>query len=230
MRTLGVIPARGGSKGVLRKNLRPLGGRPLLAWTAEAALGASRLARVVLSTDDEEIAAVGARLGLDVPFRRPAELATDSAPAIPVIQHALSMVEDLEGECYDAVTMLQPTTPFRTSADLDGALALLESSGADSVISVVAVGGHHPARMKYLVGDRLIDPPFCEERENQPRQELREMFIRNGAIYATRAAVLRGDSFKGRDCRAWIMPVDRSVNIDTVEDFVRAEWMLERAG
>ena len=227
MRVLGVIPARGGSKAVPRKNIRPLAGKPLIAYTIEAARAAARLARCVVSTDDDEIAAVAQALGGEAPFLRPAELATDRAASLPVMHHALAAVEALAGgACFDAVLMLQPTTPFRTAADIDGALELLERSGADSVISVVDVEGHHPARMKYLDGDRLVDPPFCEARENQPRQELRPMFIRNGAIYATRRATLLAGSFKGADCRAWVMPLARSVNIDTEHDFRYAEWLL----
>lgn len=226
MRVLGVIPARGGSKGIPRKNLRLLGGKPLIAWTIEAARASARLDRTVLSTDDDEIAHVGRDFGADVPFRRPAELATDTAGAIPNIQHALACVEELEGVDYDAVVMLQPTTPFRTSADIDGAVGLLDATGADAVISVVDVEAHHPARMKYLEDGRLVDPPFCEDYENQPRQELRPMYIRNGAVYATRRGVLLGGSFKGGDCRAWVMPAERSVNIDAEADLRYADWLL----
>lgn len=228
MRVLAAIPARGGSKGVPRKNVRPLGGRPLITWSIDVALAARGLARVVVSTDDEEIATVAREAGADVPFRRPAHLASDTASGLENAQHALAAVEELEGVSYDALLLLQPTAPFRTTADIEGALALFEATGADSVISVVDVGGHHPARMKYLDGDRLIDPPFCEERENQNRQELPAMYLRNGAIYLTRAEVLRAGSFKGSDCRAWIMPVERSVNIDTRDDFELAEWSLAR--
>lgn len=224
MRVLGVIPARGGSKGLPGKNIRPLLGKPLIAWTIEAAAASERLGRTLVSTDSEDIAEVARQHGGEAPFLRPAELATDSAESLPVIQHALRFCEDAEGRPYDAVVMLQPTTPFRKASDIDGALALLETTGADSVISVVDVQGHHPARMKYLEGDRLIDPPFCEERENQPRQELRPMYLRNGAIYATRRDVLMGGSFKGRDCRAWIMSDEQSVNIDNFHDFLLAEW------
>lgn len=229
MRVLGVIPARGGSKGVPRKNLKPLGGVPLIGWTIRAAREAKRLTRVIVSTDDAEIAAAAKDLGADVPFVRPADLATDSARAIPVIQHAVEALERAGDASYDAVLMLQPTTPFRSAADIDGAIEKLESTGADSVISVIDVGGTHPARMKYLEGDRLIDPPFCEAYENQPRQELKPMYLRNGAIYLTRSAVLRGGSFKGRDCRALIMPEERSTNIDTLADFRLAEFQLEEA-
>ncbi len=229
MRALAVIPARGGSKGVPGKNVRMLGGVPLIAHTIAAARGATRLARCVVSTDDAEIARVAAQHGGDAPFIRPAELATDQAASLGVMQHALRMVEQAEpGTRYDALVMLQPTTPFRTAADIDGALALLERTGADSVISVMDVAGHHPARMKYLDGDRLVDPPFGEAVENQPRQQLRPMYIRNGAVYATRRDVLLGGSFKGKDSRAWIMPAERSVNIDTLDDFAHAEWLLAR--
>jgi N-acylneuraminate cytidylyltransferase len=105
-------------------------------------------------------------------------------------------------------------------------VARLEETGADSVISVADVGGHHPARMKFLDGDRLVDPPFCEEHENQNRQELPPMYIRNGALYLTRREVMFAGGFKGDDCRAWIMPAERSVNIDTVADFEYAQWRL----
>lgn len=225
MRVLGVIPARGGSKGVPRKNIRDLCGKPLIAWTIEAANG-SKLARTVVSTDDEEISSVARGLGAEVPFRRPAELATDSARAIPVIQHALCTIEEIEGRQFDAVMMLQPTTPLRKREDIDGAIALLDRTGADSVIAVVDVEGHHPARMKFMEGDRLIDPPYCEASENQPRQELRPMFIRNGAIYLTRRSVVLGGSFKGQDCRAWLMPSERSVNIDNSLELRYAEWLV----
>lgn len=226
MRTLGVIPARGGSKGVRNKNIRTLGGKPLIAYSIEAAK-ASSLSRVIVSTDSEEIAAIARAYGAEVPFLRPAELATDSAKAIPVIHHALQWMENQENTKYDAVMMLQPTTPFRTFQDINEAIEILEKFGSDSVISVVDVEGHHPARMKYLgQGMQLIDPPFCEAYENQPRQELEPMYIRNGAIYLTRTTILKGGSFKGMDCRALLMPIGRSVNIDTEFDFRYAEWLV----
>jgi len=228
MRALGVIPARGGSKGIPRKNIQLLGGKPLIAHTIEAAKASRRLARFIVSTEDEEIAAAARRCGAEAPFVRPARLATDSARAIPVMQHALETMEAMENARFDALVMLQPTTPLRAAADIDGALELLEASRADSVISVVDCGGHHPARMKYLEDGRLVDPPFCEAYETQPRQELRPMYLRNGAIYAVRREILVKGSLKGGDCRAWIMPQSRSVNIDTPEDLEYARWLLEK--
>jgi len=228
LKVLGVIPARGGSKGVPKKNIKLLGDKPLIAYTIDAAKAAQRMTQCILSTDSEEIAEVGRQHGALVPFLRPPDLATDSAKAIPVIQHALQEMEQRDGVQYDAVMMLQPTTPFRTGKDIDEAIRILEETGADSVISVVDVEGHHPARMKYLKDGQLIDPDFCEAYENQPRQELEAMYLRNGAIYLTRREVLLQNSFKGKDCRALIMETARSINIDTPLDFAYAGFMLDK--
>src|SRR5690606_35310248 len=135
MKVLGIIPARGGSKGVPGKNIRPLNGKPLIVYTIEAAL-ASRLTDVIVSTDDDAIANVAREAGANVPFRRPAELSGDSARSIPVAQHALKFMEEVNNTVYDAIMLLQPTAPFRTVEDINCALDILEATGADSVISV----------------------------------------------------------------------------------------------
>jgi CMP-N,N'-diacetyllegionaminic acid synthase len=228
MNVLGVIPARGGSKGVPGKNIKPLAGKPLIAWTIDAAKQSKLLTHCIVSTDSKEIAEVSKNHGANVPFIRPADLATDSARAIPVIQHALKEMEAREGITFDAVMMLQPTTPFRTAEDIDKAIQLLKDTGADSVISVVDVEGHHPARMKFMKGDQLIDPDYCEEYENQPRQELEPMYLRNGMIYLTRREVLLANSFKGKDCRGVVVETHRSVNIDTPLDFAYAEFLYDQ--
>lgn len=230
MRTLAIITARGGSKGIPRKNLALLLGRPLLAYTAEAALAARRVSRVILSTNDPEIAETGRRLGIDVPFLRPPELARDDTPHIPVLQHALGCIESTDGP-YDAVLTLQPTNPLRLPEDIDGAIALLEESKADSVISFAAIGDKHPARMKELDPEGwVIDPPFAEAFEGQPRQQLSKLYLRDGSIYLTRRAVLmEQNSLKGTRCRAWIMPEERACNIDTPLDLFLAEQLLRRS-
>jgi CMP-N-acetylneuraminic acid synthetase len=227
MKTLAIVTARGGSKGIPRKNIVPLLGKPLLAYTAEAALAATRLTRIVLSTDDEEIARVGRECGLDVPFMRPLELARDETPTIPVLQDVVRKLE-VAGEFYDAVFTLQPTTPLRRPADIDGAIDLLERTGADSVISFVDVGEKHPARMKFITPDgRVIDPPFAEQLEGQRRQDLPKLYLREGSVYLTRRIVLmEQNSLRGRDCRAWIIPQERACNIDTSFDLFLAEQML----
>ena len=231
MRVLGIVTARGGSKGIPGKNIRPICGKPLLQYTAEAALAAKRLARVVLSTEDEEIAAVGRRCGLDVPFMRPAELAKDDTPHVPVLQEVVRKLEQA-GEKYDAIMTLQPTNPLRLPSDIDGAIALFEKTGADSVISFVPVGDKHPARMKFIDDDgRVVDPPFAEKFEGQRRQDLPKLFLREGSIYLTRHDVLMThNSIKGRDCRAWLMPEDRACNVDTPYDLFLVEQLLKHHG
>jgi len=228
MRVLGIVTARGGSKGIPRKNIAPLLGKPLLAYTAEAALHAKRLTRIILSTEDEEIARVGREYGLEVPFMRPAELARDDTPTIPVLQDVVRRLENA-GEAYDAVLALQPTNPFRLAEDIDGAIELLERTGADSVIAFVDVGEKHPARMKFIEPEgRVIDPPFAEAFEGQRRQDLPNVYLREGSIYLTRRGVLiEQNSLKGSDCRAWIIPQERYCNIDTPFDFFVAEQMLK---
>ena len=147
MKVLGIITARGGSKGVPGKNLKLLAGKPLLAHTVDS-LSACALDRVILSTEDDAIAAAGRSLGVDVPFMRPAELAQDNTPHLPVIQHAVSWLAEHQSYRPEAVLILQPTSPLRTGADISGALRLLETSGADSVLSVSEVPSHaHPMRM-----------------------------------------------------------------------------------
>jgi CMP-N-acetylneuraminic acid synthetase len=228
MRTLAIVPARGGSKGIPRKNIALLRGKPLLVYTAEAALAAKRLTRIVLSTEDEEIACLGRECGLDAPFMRPSELARDETPTISVLQDVVRKLE-ATGECYDAVFTLQPTTPLRCADDIDGAIELLERSGADSVISFVDVGERHPARMKFITPDGLvIDPPFAEQFEGQRRQDLPKLYLREGSVYVTRKNVLmEQNSVKGRDCRAWLIPQERACNIDTPFDLFLAEQMLK---
>lgn len=231
MRVLGIITARGGSKGIPRKNIRLLAGKPLLQYTAEAAFGAKLLTRVILSTEDEEIAEVGRKCGLDVPFLRPRELARDDTPTLLVLQDAVRCVEQA-GDEFDAIFTLQPTSPMRRSADIDGAIQLLEASGADSVISFVNVSDKHPARMKFIdENGRVSDPPFAEAFEGQRRQDLRMLYLREGSIYLTRRDVLmKQSSIKGRDCRAWMIPDDRACNIDTPLDWFMAEQLLKYHG
>ena len=227
MNILGVIPARGGSKGVIGKNQKMLFGKPLIQYTIETALQ-SNLSYVIVSTDDEDIAAISAALGIKVPFIRPAEFASDNAESIDVAIHALQFMQEKKDINYDAVMLLQPTTPFRSFEDINNAIDLLiNSNDADSVISVVDVEGHHPARMKYIKDGILIDPPYCEKVENQNRQELDKMYIRNGAVYLTKSDVILNRSYKGNKCMALLMPKSRSLNIDTETDFKLAEWTLK---
>ena len=217
---LGLIPARAGSKSVPKKNLVDLGGRPLIAWTIEAAVNSS-LSKVIVSTDSIEIAAACKSLGAEVPFMRPEKISKDDSLSIDVVIHALDTLE----EDFDSVMLLQPTSPFRSVSDIDDAIQLLAE--ADSVISVEAVEGMHPARMKFIDTDgHLIDPIFAEGLEHVPRQQLTQFFIRNGAIYLTKIESIRQRTFKGTRSKALIMPSSRSINIDSEFDLQVARALL----
>jgi CMP-N-acetylneuraminic acid synthetase len=233
MRVIGIVPARGGSKGIPRKNIVSVCGKPLLAYTAQAALASKRLSRIVLSTDDEEIAHVGSQYGLDVPFLRPPELARDDTPTIAVLQDTVQRLE-AAGEHIDAIFTLQPTNPLRQPDDIDGAIELLAKTGADSVISFVDAGEKHPARMKCIDTEgRVVDPPFAfsEVTEGQCRQELLKLFLREGSVYLTRRQILmETNSLRGKDCRAWIIPEDRACNVDTPFDLFMVETLLKHHG
>ena len=226
---LGVVPARGGSKGVPRKNIRLLAGLPLIAYTIRAARACPLISDVVVTTDDEEIRQVALEHGADAPFLRPDHLATDTANAVPTIQHAVQQMEQLHTAPYDYVVMLQPTTPLRTADDLTSALTRLIDSKADGIISIVDVDNWHPMKMKRFEGDRIVDyekPPI----ENPPRQSLPPVYIVNGALYATnRDLFMQRNSFQGDRCLGYQMPLYRSVNIDTELDFMAAEYYLQQA-
>jgi CMP-N-acetylneuraminic acid synthetase len=227
-KVLAVIPARGGSKGVPRKNIRPVCGKPLISYTIEHALSAQdRFYRVIVSTDDVEIATIAREQGADVPFLRPADLARDESPVIPMLQHAVEFVERQDGVRMDWICLLQPTEPFRTVTDLEQCLQLGFAGGCDSVISVVQVFATHPILMKRIEADRLL--PFCvEEREGTRRQDYRPAaYMRNGSIYLTRRDVLMEQgSIWGATIRPYVMPMERSVSIDTELDLKLAELMM----
>ncbi len=229
MRVLGLIPARGGSKGIPRKNLAPLLGRPLLAYTADAALAAERLARVVLSTEDHEIAETGRRLGLDVPFPRRPELARDDTPALPVVQDAVRRLEEA-GDCYDAVCLLQPTAPLRRPDDIDRCVDLLERSGAGAVVTVVAVPAEHNPHWVYFQDESGHLQLSTGERAPIPRrQDLPPAYHRDGSVYVTRRDVLMIEgSLYGSRLAGCLMDASRAVNIDSPADLARAEWLLRR--
>lgn len=213
-RVLAVIPARGGSKGLPGKHLLQAGGRALIAWTIEAARAATCIDRTVLSSDDEAIMACARAHGCDVPFRRPAELATDSAASIDVVLHA---VDALPG--YDVVVLLQPTSPLRGAADVDAACATLAASKAPACVSVAPVA-QSPYWM-YRLGDRGTLQPIAELPAGATRrQDLPEVYALNGAIYVADVAWLRRTrSFVTRETVAHVMPAERSVDIDTSADF-----------
>ena len=231
-RVLALIPARGGSKGVPRKNVRLVGGRPLIEYTIETAIAARHLFHaIVVSTDDREIAEISRRAGADVPFMRPPELATDTAGSLPVVQHATRFIESRDGVKMDWIMLLQPTEPFRTTGDLEEALRIARKEKCDSVISVVQVFAVHPMLMKRIENGRLR--PWCvDEPEGTRRQDYRpEAYMRNGAVYLTRRdVVMEKGSLRGEDSCPYIMPPERSLSVDSELDLALIETMLKRGG
>lgn len=218
MDAVALIPARGGSKGIPRKNLAPLAGKPLLAWTIECAGAAESVSRVIVSTDDDEIAA--AAHGADV-LRRPAALSADDTPMIDVVRHAVSELSDAE-----LVVLLQPTSPLRRPAHVDEAVSLLASSGADCVVSVTPVPHRfEPGSLMTLEDGRLVAlGPGATRRQDKP-----QLYARNGpAIVVLRAARL-GDGLYDGDCRPYVMDEESSLDVDTPWDLTLAGLLLERA-
>jgi CMP-N,N'-diacetyllegionaminic acid synthase len=227
VRYLGIIPARGGSKGIPRKNLYPLLGKPLLAYTAEAALGSEKLWRVVLSTDDDEIANVGASLGLEVPFLRPPELAQDSTPILPVLADIVVRIGH-GSPAPDAIVLLQPTSPLRTSSHIDDALELFEASQADSLVSVTDVPHQfHPTSLMEQRDGWLV--PAMADAPHR-RQEKSTMLARNGpAILVSRVETILDGTLYGRRILAFWMDENSSVDVDSYADLMRVEFLLTRS-
>lgn len=225
---LGVIPARGGSKGVLRKNIREVGKLPLIARAVKVGKEARTLCGCVVSTDDDEIASVAQAYGGTVPFKRPAELASDAAPTWSVLRHALEWFEINHKVRVDAVLTLQPTAPLRNAADVDAAVTLFRGHQptADSLISVCDVGSHHPLTL-YTADNDFLKPLVVGINPTTRRQEFPPVYWRNGAIYITRKdLLLQRERVLSDRPLAYVMPVSRSVNIDAPIDFGIAELFL----
>jgi len=233
---LGVITARGGSKGLPGKNLRPLAGKPLIAHTIDTARESKAFDRVILSTDDEAIAAAGRSRGCEVPFMRPPELARDETPHLPVLQHAVQWLRDRDGYQPDAVMILQPTSPLRRAQDIRESIALLEQSGADSVVSVSEVPAHyHPMRMlridEHGFASLFVTGEPVRRRINR-RQDMPAAWTMNGAIYLFRTTVLTDlsaaePSLYGTSTAAYVMAPEFGISIDSLDDWNHAEHALE---
>jgi CMP-N-acetylneuraminic acid synthetase len=220
-RYLGLIPARGGSKRIPDKNIRPLNGKPLIQYTIEAALGCGRLWKVIVSTDDERIAKISKSCGAEVPFMRPSELATDEATTSSVVRHAIEHY-GTRGEMPDGIVLLQPTSPLRTSRDITGAIELFERSGADTVISVC----DEPVKTNALLAATGTEPFLRLEMTG--REASKEVKYRlNGAIYVVRPSlVLEKNTIFGKQLVGYPMPAARSIDVDTMADWLLVEHLM----
>jgi CMP-N,N'-diacetyllegionaminic acid synthase len=219
---LGLIMARGGSKGLPRKNLRMLSGKPLLAWTIDAARQSCRIDRLVLSSEDGEIISAARELGCEAPFVRPHDLARDDTPAIAVVRHALMALQ----KKYDYLVLLQPTSPLRTSADIDGCLDMCARHKAASVVSVAEVS-KSPYWMYELLGDNRLRPVMPTATRATRRQELPPCYVLNGAVFVARCDWISDhDDFVSTDTVGYVMPKHRSIDIDDELDLRVASVLL----
>ena len=219
---LALIPARGGSKGLPRKNMLMAGDKPLIAWTIAAANESIVVDKVVLSSDDEEILDAAKVWGCEETIRRPERLATDTATSMDVILHALDCFQD-----FDKIVLLQPTSPLRTGADIDAAFSLFESSGATSCVSVCKVE-KSPYWMFRLEDSRYLTKLIQDSPDFFRRQDTPPVFMPNGAIYIARVEWLRRfRTFFGDGCVGHEMPKERSIDIDDIDDFWRFLKIVE---
>lgn len=221
MKVLAIIPARGGSKGIPRKNIKLLAGKPLIGWTIDAARQACGIDRLVVSTEDEEIATVARQLGAEVPFMRPTELATDDTPGIAPVLHA---IEQLPG--YDWILLLQPTSPLRSATDIEGIFDFCKTHSASSAVSVCEVSKHPYWMYQRDASDRL-QPLFLDRTEITRRQDLPPSYALTGGLYLARTDwLIEHKGFIGPETLGYVMPPERSVDLDTPHDWCWVEYLI----
>ena len=223
MKILGVIPARGGSKGVPGKNIKLLGGKPLIAHAIDCAIESGKLSRIVVSTDSEEIASVAEKYGAEV-ILRPSDLATDSSNVVTAVKHVLEVLQ----EDFDIIVLLQPTAPLRTGSQLNEVINMLsDSEKLEGVTSVVPMDDVHPARMYNLEQDNHI-LPYLKDGESLRRQDIQPLYYRNGCFYAVKTkAFLEQNSFMVHNKKGYVMDINWLVNIDIPRDFALATVLYE---
>lgn len=224
---LGIIPARAGSKGIPRKNIRLLAGKPLICYTIECAQAAGVFDRIILTTDCPQIAEVARAAGIEVPFLRPKELAGDDTPMVPVIQHALRELMK-SGPVPERVMLLQPTAPLRQPGHILRALQLFEQSPCDSVVSVSPIPGHYHPNWSFQIKDGLLSEYFPGGLHITRRQDLPDVYSRDGTIYLFRRdLVLDRGTIYGEHCRALIIETENSLNLDSIKDWEAAQLRLD---
>ena len=226
MKILGIIPARGGSKGVIKKNIRTVGGEPLIAYSIRAAQTSKLLSHYVTTTDDEKIAEVACQYGSPL-LMRPGELARDDTPIVPVVWHALESVErDLEYQ-FDVIVLIQPSSPIRVGKDIDIVISMFKKDPElESVISVCPMEDISPARM-YQIDENGYMNPLWKKFETCNRQSLPQLYIRNGAIYAVRRSVLKEQGeLMSKYKKAYVMPRSHWATIDDERDLAIADLLI----
>lgn len=232
MKILGITLARGGSKSVKKKNIKMINGFPLIFYTINEALKSKYLSRYLVSTDDKQIQKIALEYGAEAPFLRPKELSTDQASSVSSLQHAVKWVENDEGLKYNLIIELMCTNPLKITFDIDACIEKLIKTNADSVIAVHQLEDHHPARIKKIIDDKIVN--FCVEEEKESRRQdlMPKAYIRSGSIYALKRdhLMLENSRYGSKNSRPYILPIDRAINIDSEIDFLLAKKMIKKVG
>lgn len=230
LKVLGLVTARGGSKGLPGKNVRLLSGKPLIAWTIDAAKAAECLDAIVVSTDDLAIADAARQAGAEVPFMRPEELSGDTASSIDVVLHAIDVLA-ASGRHFDIVVLLEPTSPLREPSDIDQGLARLVESGAGSIVSVCRVESMHPAFIFRREDSDRLRPYLDRQPTGLRRQDIEPLYFLEGTLYASYIDVLRAQrSFYHENTIGYEVPKWKSLEIDDIDDFKMLEALIEMKG
>lgn len=228
---LAIIPARGGSKRIPNKNKKMLAGKELVRYALEAALDATKITSIVVSSDDKDILQIAAAYSNVIPLVRPVEISGDEAPAITYIIHALEHMKKNFFVNYDLVAIVQPSSPFTLGIDIDQTITLLENiKDADSSVSVMKLDhAIHPIKLKTMHNSELI-PYFEEEKGRMAANELPELYIRNGSVYVSRLKNIKNKQIIGKKCLGYVMPRERSIDINDPIDFEFAEFLKIKNG
>lgn len=229
MNIIAITLARGGSKGVKKKNIREISGKPLIYYTIVEAKKSENIQDYIVSTDDNEIAEVSKKYGADVPFKRPDKFSTDKASSVSALQHAVNFMEKKKNLRYDIIVELMCTNPLKTSIDIDYCIEKMIKTDADSVIAVHELEDHHPARIKKIEDDKIIDFAVKEPNEAR-RQDLKpKAYIRSGSIYCMKRdyLMIENKRYGGENSRPYILPSNRAVNVDTEIDFMIADKLIK---
>jgi len=223
-----IVPARAGSKRLVGKNTKELGGKPLVQWALDAAVAAQRVDVVVASSDSDEVLALAEATPGVRALRRPVELCQDTSTAIEYVHHALGVVEGETGTHFDTVVIVQATSPFTEAADIDACIELLWRKGGDSAVSVMALDhAIHPLKLKVMHEQQLL-PYLEEEKGRMASHEIDELYARNGSVYVSTRATVDDDDLLGAVSHGHVMPQERSIDINTPLDFAFASFLLQR--
>lgn len=230
MNILGIIPARGGSKRILRKNIKEIAGKPLIYWTIKAAQASRCLSELIVSSDDDEIIEYAVNQGIKAPFKRPAYLSTDTASSFDVVIHALNMMQTATSVKYEYVCLLEPTSPLKRSVDIDAAIDKLVNSGCDSLLSLIPADCGTPYRIRYIENNE-VSLPFADEFYDYMKNKSKypKAYIPGGGIFCTRADSLsRHKSLMAGKVMPYVMDRRFGLDINEMDDFVIAQCLLEK--